>query len=213
MIKVILFDFWGTLVENGVHSPIKQVKDLLQIELPFSEYVLRMERAMMTAPWNSLKDAFEKVCEEFNLPKDSEKIEALVGLWNKSWMLARPYYEVEDMLQKLSQKYRLVLISNTDCFSIPRTLEKFNLGRFFEKIFLSYEQGLLKNDPDFFKTVFAELNVNSEECVLVGDSLESDMAAAQNSNIKGILIDRRNKREFTPKIRHLRELERVIPHD
>ena len=29
MTKAIIFDLWGTLVENGVHSPIKQVKNIL----------------------------------------------------------------------------------------------------------------------------------------------------------------------------------------
>ena len=48
MVKAILFDFWGTLMEQGVRSPIQHVKNALQIDLPFSEYVVRMERAMMT---------------------------------------------------------------------------------------------------------------------------------------------------------------------
>ena len=67
MVKAILFDFWGTLVENGVHSPIKQVKNILNIRLPFSEYVIRMEKAMMTQEFSSLKDAFIAVGKEFNI--------------------------------------------------------------------------------------------------------------------------------------------------
>ena len=49
MVKAIIFDFWGTLVENGVWSPIKQVKQILDIDVPFSEYVVRMEKAMIPA--------------------------------------------------------------------------------------------------------------------------------------------------------------------
>ena len=213
MVKAILLDFWGTLVETGIHSPIKQVKDILAIDLPFSDYVVRMEQAMMTRKFNSLTEAFAAVCTEFNIEAEPEKIEELVGVWNKSWMLSRPYYEVEQVLAQLQSQYRLILISNTDCFSLPRALEKFKLAPYFEKIYLSFEQGLLKNDPDFLNKVVEELNISRDECLVVGDSIESDMVAAQNSKIAAVLVDRRDRREFTPKIRHLRELEKVLPHD
>lgn len=210
MIKAILFDFWGTLVENGIHSPIKQVKDILSIDLPFSDYVMRMEKAMMTQKFNSLTEAFEAVCTEFNITAEPDKIEQLVGMWNKSWMLSRPYYEVEAVLAELQKKYRLILISNTDCFSLPRALEKFKLEQYFEKMYLSFEQGILKNDPAFLDKVVEELNLSKEDCLIVGDSIESDMAAAKNAGINAILVDRRNRREFTPKVQHLRELQRSL---
>ena len=41
MVKAILFDFWGTLVENGVRSPVKQVKWILMLkDMDFSEYII-----------------------------------------------------------------------------------------------------------------------------------------------------------------------------
>ena len=111
--KVIIFDFWGTLVENGVWSPIKQVKTMLQITLPFSEYVVRMEKAMMTKEFPDLKEAFKAVAAEFNIDAPEDVLDEIVGMWNKSWLLAKPYEEVEKELQKLS-------ISNTSehyCFA------------------------------------------------------------------------------------------------
>lgn len=210
MVKVILFDFWGTLVENGIHSPIKQVKDILAIDLPFSEYVVRMERAMMTQKFDSLTNAFEAVCKEFQIEPTSEKIEELVGMWNKSWMLSRPYDEVEQALAQLQSKYRLILISNTDCFSLPRALEKFKLAPYFEKMYLSFEQGILKNDINFLNRVIDELQIPKEDCLVVGDSMESDIVAAQNAGIKAMLVDRRNRRDFNPKVCHLRELVRRL---
>ncbi len=210
MTKAILFDFWGTLVEAGLHSPIKQVQDILAIELPFSEYVVRMERAMMTMPFNALTEAFEAVCREFHIEPTAEQMEQLIGMWNKSWMLSRPYYEVEPVLAQLQNKYRLILISNTDCFSLPRALEKFQLGKYFEKSYLSFEQGILKNEASFLSKIMEELQVQKEDCLLVGDSIESDIAAARNAGIRAVLVDRRNRRDFSPKIQHLRELQRML---
>lgn len=211
MTKVILFDFWGTLVENGVWSPIKQVRNILGIKLPFSEYVIRMEKAMMTKRHSTLREAFEAVCEEFSIPVDDYKIEKLVGLWNKSWMLAHPYDEAKEVLEKLKNNgYKLVLVSNTDPFSIENVLDKFALKEFFDQTFLSYEVGQIKSDPEFLRQILKKLHVEKENCVMVGDSIQSDIIPAKRQDIKAILVDRRNTRDYHPKIKNLQELEKVL---
>lgn len=207
MSKAIFFDFWGTVVENGVWSPIKQVKNILGINVPFPEYVVRMERAMMTSKFPELKEAFKNVCQEFNTDINEEKLEQLIGIWNKSWMLAHPYEEIKEVLGKLKNKYQLVLISNTDCFSVPKVIEKFSLDQVFDQIFLSYEIGLIKTDNSFFQQILRELELAAEDCVMVGDSIQSDIMAAKQAGIKAILIDRKNTRDFHPKIKNLKELE------
>ncbi len=210
MIKVILFDFWGTIVEQGVWSPTKQVQSVLKIRLPFSEYIVRMEKVMMARKYDSLKEAFQNVAEEFAVPCSEQQMETLIGLWNKSWMLAYPYEEVVEALTKLRQNYTLVLVSNTDCFSINKVLTKFALRELFHRAYFSYETGVLKTEPSFFKTILGDLGVSADECVMVGDSLQSDMDAAQKAGIKGILVDRHDSREFRPKIKSVGELEPVL---
>jgi putative hydrolase of the HAD superfamily len=210
MVKTILFDFWGTLVENGVWSPIKQVKNILDIKLPFSEYVLRMERAMMTRKFDGLRASFTSICDEFNIQCTEEQYEQLIGMWNKSWMLSQPYEEIMEELSNLKQKYQLILVSNTDCFSLPKVLEKYELEKYFTNVFLSCDLGMIKSDPRFFKKVLNELNLNINECVMVGDSIQSDIIAAKRLGIKAVLVDRRNTRDFHPKIKNLKELENVL---
>lgn len=210
MTKVIIFDFWGTLVDNGVRSPIKQVKYILNIKLPFSEYVVRMEKAMMTKNFSSLREAFIGVCGEFNVKPSEEILNRLVGMWNKSWMLAKPYEDTEEVLRKLKEKYILVLVSNTDTFSISNVIEKFSLDVYFTKKFFSFELGTIKTDSEFLHTVLEELDLGPEECVLVGDSILSDMDAAKKAGIKSILVDRQDSREFPLKIKSLTDLEPLL---
>jgi HAD superfamily hydrolase (TIGR01549 family) len=208
--KALLFDFWGTLVEQGVRSPLQQAQEILDIRLPFSDYVVRMEKAMMTKPFAELKEAFAAVCQEFGHTCSEEQLEQLVGLWNKSWMLAQPYEETLEILAALKQRYRLILVSNTDNVSVTRVLEKFQLAAWFERKFLSFELGLLKTDQTFFSHLLDECGLAIEDCVMVGDSLQSDIMPAKKIGMKAVLVDRRNKRDFTPKIINLRELEPLI---
>ena len=204
--KVILLDFWGTLVQNGVWSPIKQVKNILNIKLPFSEYVVRMERAMMTQEFTSLREAFIAVFEEFEIGVDEIVLDELVGMWNKSWMLAMPFEETVEVLEKLKEEYTLVLVSNTDTFSISNVLEKFDLAKYFDHTFFSYKTGTIKTDKEFLKHVIEEIGADVEDCLFIGDSVQSDMKAAEQAGMKGMLLDRRGTREYEFKIASLREV-------
>jgi HAD superfamily hydrolase (TIGR01549 family) len=210
MVKAILFDFWGTLVENGVWSPIKQVRNILEIKLPFPEYVVRMEKAMMASKFTDLKQAFENVCKEFNLEINEEKIQELVGMWNKAWMLAQPYEEIKEVLTELRKNYRIILVANTDSFSVPQVVEKFALTELFDKTYYSFEVGLIKTDKNFFKHVLTDLGLTMDDAVMVGDSIQSDIMAAKRLDMKAVLIDRRNNRDYHPKIKNMTELSKVL---
>ena len=210
MVKAILFDFWGTLVEHGVWSPTKQIRNILQIRVPFSDYVVRMERAMMTEKFPSLKDCFVSVCEEFAIPADDSLLNELVGMWNKNWMLARPYLEVQEVLEKLKDDYKLVLFANTDCFSINNIIEKFGLEKYFEKIYFSYDLHLIKTDKNFLRSIVDDLGFDVEDCLVVGDSMQSDMMSATKSGLPSVLVDRRKKRDYEKKVSDLKELKSFL---
>jgi putative hydrolase of the HAD superfamily len=211
MVKVILFDFWGTLVEQGVWSPVKQVRNVLNLTMPFSEYIIRMEKAMMTSKFENLSDSFKAICQEFNIESDEKKIETLVGLWNKSWMLAEPYPEMINSLKELKDKgYVLVLIANSDPFSVENVLNKFSMNELFDHKYLSYQTGKIKSDPNSFRRIMQDLQIMPEDCVMVGDGIQSDIIPAKSVGIKAVLVDRRNTRDFHPKIKNLEELEKVL---
>jgi HAD superfamily hydrolase (TIGR01549 family) len=210
MIQAIIFDFWGTLVQNGVWSPIKQVRNILQIRVPFSEYVVRMEKAMMTKEFASLREAFEEVCNEFKIKPENDIMEELIGMWNKSWMLAKPFEETIEVLKKLKNNYKLILISNTDSISINNVLEKFTMKEMFDSLFFSFEMNLIKTDDEFLEKVLEQEDLKVEDCILIGDSMKSDIKAAEKMKIKAVLIDRRNTRDYPLKISNLRELEKLL---
>tara|TARA_Y100000310_G_C20534798_1_gene740328 strand:+ start:356 stop:988 length:633 start_codon:yes stop_codon:yes gene_type:complete len=210
MVKAILFDFWGTLVEQGVWSPVKQVRNILGIGMPFSEYITRMESSFMTREFPSLKDGFENMCFEFGLSPQEKKTEDLIGLWNKSWMLAEPYPETIESLKKLRENHKLVLFCNADNFSVNQVLDKFGLREIFDHIFFSYELGLIKTDNLFFKTVLNKIGLEPADCILVGDSIQSDIIPGRRADLDVILVDRKNNRDFHPKIKTLTDLEKLI---
>ena len=211
MVKAILIDFWGTIVENGVFpSPIRQSQRIMRLDMPFSEYVVRFEEAFMLQKYENLSDAFNNVSDEFGIALQNWQLDKLIGLWNKNRLLARPYVETKDVLEDLKKEYKLILIADTDCFSVTSVLEKYDMRKLFDDIVLSCDVGMVKTNPRMFEQALERNGLTKEAVVMVGDSIESDVNGALAAGITPILIDRQDKREFEHKIQDLTQLKESI---
>ena len=90
-----------------------------------------------------------------------------------------------ELLQKLSQKYRLFILSNTSNIHFQQ-VEKMlfessginNFDQIFEKIFLSFEMGKLKPEVEIYQQVLKEANIQSHETLFLDDMLVNLEAAA-----------------------------------
>jgi HAD superfamily hydrolase (TIGR01549 family) len=206
--KAVLFDCWGTLVENGIFpSPVKQVKFILRLKMPFSEFIVKFEEAFMTKRFRNLTEAFNNVIKEFDVNPPDWVRDKLVGMWNKNTLLSKPFPETLDTLKALREKgIKVGLISNTDQFSVDQVMDKFELRGLFDAMALSYEEGKLKTDPAFYEKLMKRLGVRKEDCIVVGDSIESDMKGADAAGIRAYLIDRKDRREYENKILSLTEV-------
>ncbi len=210
-VKAIIFDLWGTILENGVYpSPTKQSKKILGLfDMDYPEFVVRFERAFMTSRYDNIKDGLSIVFQEFNVnPNEYNRVERLVGLWNKAKIMSRLYPETISTLEALKKDYKLILLSN-----LPATqkdlLERFGFDKIFDEIFLSYETGCIKSEGGFDK-IIEKTGFKAGELIMIGDSLDSDILSAEKAGIKGILIDRRNVREYENKILNLEEIRKKI---
>jgi HAD superfamily hydrolase (TIGR01509 family) len=80
----------------------------------------------------------------------------------------------------------------------------------FERKYFSYEVGMIKTDKNFLKLVLDDLNLSVEECILVGDSLQSDIQPAEKMGMKAVLVDRKESRAHSPSIKTLDELKTFL---
>lgn len=103
--------------------------------------------------------------------------------WN-SLLLDLPSERVE-LLKKLRSKYRLFLLSNTSSIHITQVnkiLEASTgvkkLDDLFDKVYLSYEIGLMKPDPNIYLQVLTEQNITAEETLFLDDNADNIKAAA-----------------------------------
>ena len=209
--KLLIFDVWGTVVETGVKpSPIRQVKYFLRARQDFSEFVEQFEGIFMTREFDALQEGFEDVVDAMGLRIPDFVYEKLIGMWNKNAILSSEYEDTFHALEDLKKDYKLALLANIDKFSWEQLKQKFELDKYFDKVYLSFETGNLKGDMVTIPQILKDFKVKKEEAILIGDGIESDVKAADNAGIKSLLIDRKNRREYDPKILNLTQVREHI---
>ena len=103
--------------------------------------------------------------------------EEVLEAWN-GVLLDFPKYRLE-FLEKLSKKYQLFLLSNTDSIHINHFKEKNGdefYNRFyncFEKVYFSYDLGMRKPDEEIYNFVIKENNLNPKSTLFVDDNFDN----------------------------------------
>lgn len=139
------------------------------------------------------EDAFRNMIRELlEFPDWSEEI--IDTAWN-SLLLDIPPARIE-LIQELSRNYRLFLLSNTSSIHIKQVnkilhaatgIEK--LDELFEKVYLSYEMGIMKPDPAIYLRVLEESDLVAEETLFLDDNADN-ITAASKLGIDTILVQK-----------------------
>ena len=100
----------------------------------------------------------------------------------------------KELLDQLKNFYTLVIISNGTATVQDRRIRDAGLLPYFSHIFISQRLGYDKPSAAFFDACFAAMpGVNREECLIVGDSLTSDMLGGRNAGIRTCWYNPRGK--------------------
>ena len=109
-------------------------------------------------------------------------------------MLERPSILCEgagEVLKALHGKYIIGIATNAiSSLQRPRLQ---SIAEWIDCIYISEEVGFIKPLPQFFSHILAELGVKKEECLMVGDSLSSDIAGANASGIDSCWLNRKGR--------------------
>jgi len=174
MINTIIFDFGDIFINLDKQATIDGLEklglshwneDLIQLNLQFEKGQISEENFLL---------GIQK-----HVPKAS--IEEISAAWN-AILLDFPLHRLE-FLQKLSKKYRLFLLSNTDSIHID-TFERENGVSFysdfyqcFEKVYFSYEMGMRKPDAEIFNYLIKKHDLSVNHTLFVDDKKENTDAA------------------------------------
>ena len=100
----------------------------------------------------------------------------------------------ETVKQKLFGRYRLFLASNGTPVVQKGRMTSADLYPYFEKSFVSQELGHNKPTREYFEAAFALIpGFDPEECLMVGDSLTSDILGGKNAGLRTVWVNPHHK--------------------
>ena len=210
MIKIISFDLDGTLVTS-------KFADLVWLEGLPKIYSIEKNVGFDEAK-NILIKAYDEIGEEktewydlqywfnrYNLNSNWEK------LLDKYRYAISLYPEVKKVLENLSKKFELAIISNAKREFIDITLNQTNIGPYFNNIFSSTSDfHEVKKTVDFYTLVLKKLGISNNEIIHIGDHDYFDVVVPRSLNILSYHLVRDNKIYGKNVVHNLKEFEKKV---
>lgn len=123
----------------------------------------------------------------------------------------------KELVTLLKEKgYRQYVVTNGVNATQESKMKRSGLDKIMDGVFVSEVIGFPKPMKEYFDACFAALfDVSREECILVGDSLTSDMRGAENAGITACWFNPENREKDVDvrtdyEIRHLEELIPIL---
>ena len=209
--ELVVLDLYGTIIEQGLdQSPVKFVKQTLDIQRPFPDYIEQFQTTFQTLRHNTLEEAFHLVADDFDKDPDEATFETLVGEWNKNALLSELYDDTEAAIESMRDERDVILVANVDEFTFRQIETKFGIRELFDDAYLSFETGHLKTSEDNMKRILHDHDVDREDVLYAGDSMASDIRPAKRFGFQTVLVDRRDTRDYSPKVKDLHELHSFL---
>lgn len=96
-------------------------------------------------------------------------------------------------LRELKKRGKIFLVTNGTPAAQYGRLAAVGLDGFFDGVYVSDEIGCKKPDPGFFEYLLGKEGLKREDCVVIGDSLSSDIAGADSAGIASIWYNPQGK--------------------
>ena len=212
MIKKIIFDLDNTIImwNDTYYKSLNKTFEHLNIDYSeeaitkIKEAVDNYEKEYNTFDKTDMKNMFEEY-SKIKLPNN------FIDTW--IYYLKECYpKEIDknlvDTLEYLSSKYELVVLTNWFTESQVGRLKNCGLLKYFKEV-IGTDNILNKpNKEAYLKAIYPN---NIKDCVMVGDSIDTDIKGAINLGMNAILCDYKNKYNGNLKnIKKIEELKNIL---
>ncbi len=193
MITTIIFDVGGVFVKGKSEDFFRKSAEFLDLD-PEKNHIDKKVWDDLMRGTVSLRDFVRKV---LGVTVPEGKVDDLLKIWFNNWTLDP---EMVEFAKKLKKNYKMYVLSNVDGESNRKFgRHKMQLD-FFDRVFLSFEIGMIKPDREIYEYVLKEINEEPENCVFIDDRPEN-IEGAEMVGIQGIVFG--NKEQLKNELKKL----------
>jgi len=118
-----------------------------------------------------------------------------------------------EVLQKLKEKYSLHIITNGFKEVQYLKIKNSGLAPYFDQIHISEEIGFKKPEPEIFHYAVKLARASQDQCIMIGDNLDTDIAGALNAGIDHIYFNPTGEIKKTPVVmKEVKSLSELLHH-
>lgn len=210
MIKqAVLFDWTGTLSYQDRFAsvdPFAALCTALQADgIAVDTERLSASFRAVFAQYNesiSLAELIAEACARVNVPLGPSQLDRLTLVAGEAIMAGQEIYDdARAMLASLKYRgYLLAIVSNLilPAPMLRKHLKNVGVAGYFDVLVTSADVGKAKPHPAPFLRAVEALRVLPREAVVVGDSLDTDIAGAQAAGLDAIFLDRYRRNPGAP---------------
>lgn len=195
MIKAIIFDWGGVLIESPLQGIISFCANYLKVDEKKLIRISQKYKQDFQSDKISEKEFWNRICLNFGIQKPPTH-----SLWKDAFTAS--YVEKKDVFNivtKLKKNgYKVGVLSNTEKPAVNFFYEQ-NYN-FFDAIVFSCNVGVRKPYSRIYKIMLKKLNVQPQEAVVIDDKKEN-IVGAKNVGMHAILFI--NKNELLKKLAFL----------
>lgn len=119
-----------------------------------------------------------------------------------------------DLLDYLQSRYKIHILSNGFTEMQYVKIKSARLDNYFDKVILSDEVGVNKPHPDLFSFALEKIGVGTDNTIMIGDNLFTDIGGAYHSGIDQIWFNPKSKpiKDFQPTyiVKELSEIKSIL---
>ena len=188
MIKAIIFDFGRVISAQKPSSLFRSYEDELGLEPGTINSIMFDSEAWQEALIG--RKTVEEFWREIGPKLGMNSVNQVVAFGRADEAISAG---VLDLILRLHGNYKLAVLSNSPP-GLTNWLADWNMLNFFDVVFCSGDEGIVKPDPKAFELTLERLAVKPNEAVFIDDTREH-VKAARKLGLQGILFRTAEKLE------------------
>ena len=207
VLKAVFFDLFNTLVY--VHGPKPYHRLFTKLGLS-SEEKHHAKRIAMTQDFPTLDDFVAVIKPDAAFSPEAFNLEEYKRDIAEEIAQTKLYPEVKDTLATLKKQGLVIGVISNLASPYKETFFLLGLDKLTDHVIFSCDVGYTKPQKEIYQLMLRKAGISAKQVIMTGDKLPQDVFGPKSIGMHAVLLDRKNKSTYAPRITCLDDIVKYI---